>query len=135
MFSTQRLNTFFSEMFPESGVVVESVGTRSARMRMCISRRHLRPGDTVSGPAMMELADALLHAAILGELGLEWEAVTTNLNINFLRSPLSNKDLVGHCSLIKVGRTQIVGEANIYSDGFSEPVAHAVGTYAIPVER
>ena len=30
------------------------------------------------------------------------------------------------------GRTLAVGEVSLYSEGISEPVAHVVGTYAIP---
>jgi len=33
---------------------------------------------------------------------------------------------------MKVGRTLAIGEVSIYSEGHSEAVAHAVGTYAIP---
>lgn len=80
----------------------------------------------------MEMADAALYVAVLSEIGLVALAVTTNLNINFLRKPSSNKDILARYKLIKVGKSLAVGEVSIYSDGVSEPVAHAAGTYAIP---
>ena len=58
--------------------------------------------------------------------------VTTNLSINFLRKPAADRDIIGVCTLIKLGRTLAVGEVTIYSDGIEDPVAHAVGTYSIP---
>jgi acyl-coenzyme A thioesterase PaaI-like protein len=36
------------------------------------------------------------------------------------------------CELVKVGRVQAVGEVRLYSEGASDVVAHAVGTYSIP---
>ncbi|MCL1049497.1 PaaI family thioesterase [Shewanella abyssi] len=83
----------------------------------------------------MEMADAALYVAILSEIGLVALAVTTNLNINFLRKPSSESDVIAKCKLIKVGKSLIIGDVNLYSDGFPEPVAHAVGTYAIPPSR
>jgi acyl-coenzyme A thioesterase PaaI-like protein len=75
-----------------------------------------------------------LYAAILGEIGIVALAVTTNLNINFLRKPSAGKDIIAECTLIKVRRRLIVGEVALYSEGDACRVAHAVGTYAIPGE-
>jgi acyl-coenzyme A thioesterase PaaI-like protein len=83
----------------------------------------------------MEMADAALYVTILSEIGLVSLAVTTNLNINFLRKPLSESDILAKCKLIKLGKTLAIGEVTIYSDGMAEPVGHAVGTYAIPLFR
>jgi len=126
------LDQFFADEFPQANFVIESVGGRSASLRKCISHAHLRPGGTVSGPVLMALADASLYVAILGEIGLVALAVTTNLNINFLRKPSADADLLADCRLIKVGKRLAIGEVTIYSEGDDEPVAHAVGTYAIP---
>jgi uncharacterized protein (TIGR00369 family) len=58
-------------------------------------------------------------------------AVTTNLNINFLRKP-GRGDLVADAKLLKVGKRLVVGEVAIYSDGEGDPVAHVTSTYSIP---
>lgn len=81
---------------------------------------------------MFAVADVALYVAILGEIGIVPLAVTTNLTLNFLRKPAADRDLIGKCKMIKVGKTQAVGEVYLYSEGSEEPVAHAVGTYAIP---
>jgi acyl-coenzyme A thioesterase PaaI-like protein len=80
----------------------------------------------------MSVADVALYVAILGKIGIVPLAVTTSLNINFLRKPSSNERIIAECSLIKVGRTLVVGEVSLYSEGVSDLVAHAVGTYSIP---
>jgi uncharacterized protein (TIGR00369 family) len=115
-------------------LLIETVGGRSARVRMLQHDRHIRPGGTVSGPAMFTLADFAVYVAIIGTLGENGiEAVTTNLNINFLAKP-EPRDLVAHVRLIRLGRRLAVGEAELFSDGSPDMVAHAIATYALPIE-
>lgn len=130
------LDRFLDEVFPELNLdgksyVVEEVAPMSARVRLICQPRHLRPGGTVSGPAMFALADVALYAAILGEIGPVAMAVTTNLNINFLRKPEPG-DLVGECRLIKLGKRLAVGEVALRRPDSSDLVAHATGSYSIP---
>jgi uncharacterized protein (TIGR00369 family) len=123
---------FLTREFPQSKCVVEEVGNRSATVTHQVGTDHLRPGETVSGPLLMTVADVAIYIAILGTIGIVPLAVTTSLTINFLRKPAAGKPIVGVCRLIKVGRTLIVGEVALYSQGSREMVAHAVGTYSIP---
>jgi uncharacterized protein (TIGR00369 family) len=114
---------------------VEAVGHRFARMRCRFDPAHLRPGGTISGPTMMTLADTGLYVAILASIGPVALAVTTNLNVNFLKKP-APRDLIAECRLIKLGKRLAVGEVAIWSDGEADDlVAHATGTYSIPPER
>ena len=126
---------FLAREFPQSKCVVEEVGHRSATVSHAIGPAQLRPGDTVSGPLLMTVADVGLYVAILGTIGLVPLAVTTSLTINFLRKPSSRNPIVGVCRLMKVGRILVVGEVSLYSDRNEEMVAHAVGTYSIPPNR
>jgi uncharacterized protein (TIGR00369 family) len=115
-------------------IQIESVGGKSARARFKVAKKHLRPGDTVSGPTLMALADVAMYAALLGEIGLVPLAVTTSLNINFLRKP-AQKDVQGEAKLLKVGKRLAVGEVTLYSEGETEPVAHVTCTYSIPPRK
>ena len=126
------IREFMKESFPQAKVEVLSVGDNSSTLRQQVDVSHLRPGGTVSGPTLMGLADAALYVAILGEIGLVALAVTTNLNINFLRKPLADRPLLAECRLIKLGKVLAVGEVTLYSEGQEEPVAHVTGTYSIP---
>lgn len=133
--TTDELNAFLASEFPQSPCSVEAVGERAATVRHRVGPAQLRPGGTVSGPVLMTTADVALYAALLGAIGKVPLAVTTNLNINFMRKPSADRDIIGECRLMKVGRTLAVGEVWLYSEGQDEPVAHATGTYAIPPQR
>lgn len=135
MSSRDEIVEFVAREFPQSRAEIEAVGERSCRVRHRVDERDLRPGGTVSGPTMMALADNALYIAILGTIGIVPLAVTTNLNINFLRKPAANTDLLADCTLIKVGKVLVVGDVLIYSEGLDDPVAHATGTYSIPPAR
>ncbi len=128
----EELTRFLKAEFPQNKCTVEQVGGRGATVRHAVGEQELRPGGTVSGPVMMSLADVALYVAILGEIGIVPLAVTTSLTFNFMRKPAADRDLLGVCRLLKLGKTLAVGEVTIYSEGVDEPVAHAVGTYAIP---
>ena len=80
---------------------------------------------------MMALADFAMYVAVLAAIGPVPLAVTTNLNINFLRRP-AQRDLTAEARLLKVGKRLAVGEVTIRSDGEDEPVAHVTSTYSIP---
>lgn len=115
------------------GLQVEEIGDGWCRVRLPDRKENLRPGGTVSGPAMMALADFSLYVAVLSRIGRVELAVTSQLSINFLRKPQPG-DLVAECRLIKGGRRLAYGEAFLYAEGRAdrEPVAHVTGTYAIP---
>ena len=134
--SLAELEAYLDEVFPQLHAdgriyAVEAVGPMTARMRMRASERHLRPGGTVSGPAMMGLCDLVLYAAILAQIGPVGLAVTTNLSFNFLRKPEPG-DLVAECRLLKLGKRLAVGEASLSAGGSADIVCHATGTYSIP---
>ena len=136
LMTAEEVTEFLDREFPQMlhggrSFYVESVGPLSARMRMTYHDRHLRPGGTISGPSMFSLADVALYVAILANIGPVALAVTTNLNINFLKKP-APVDMIGECRLFKLGKRLAVGEVLLYSEGDDEPVAHATGTYSIP---
>ena len=131
------LTAFLDREFPQIHLggrtyFVDEIGPLTARMRMEYHERHLRPGGTISGPAMMTLADLTLYAAILAHIGPVALAVTTSLNFNFLRKP-EPRALIADCRLLKLGKRLAVGDVSICSEGSSDVVCHATGTYSIPV--
>ena len=127
------LRAFFRSDFPQSTVSIEAIGEGRARVRQEIGHAQLRPGGTVSGPVMMATADAASYAAILGAIGIVPLAVTTSLNINFLRRPAADKAIWSEASLLKLGKRLAVTEMKLWSEGDEETVvAHATATYSIP---
>ncbi len=128
------LHRFLDTEFPQiEGLAlrIEDLAPGRLRLRLPFADQHLRPGGTISGPTMMTMADAGLYILILAHIGPVALAVTTNLNINFLRKP-DPVDLVADFKLLKLGKRLAVGEATIFSEGVEDPVAHATLTYSIP---
>ena len=130
------LEAFLERDFPQMYVNgriwhVLEILPHGARLKMDYHPSQLRPGGTISGPAMMTLADFAMYAAVLGAIGPVGLAVTTNLSINFLRKP-EPRALLAECRLLKVGKRLAVGDVTITSEGSDEPVAHVTGTYSIP---
>ena len=132
--STEAFNALTDRELPIAsnyGFRAEEIGEGTARVRAPFNADFTRPGGTISGPVMMALTDVGMYAALLGAIGEVPLAVTTNLNINFLRLP-APVDVVADCNVIKLGRRLAVIEVTLRSDGDDAPIAHATGTYSIP---
>jgi len=114
---------------------IDEVAPMSVTVRLLHDERHLRPGGTVSGPAMFALADVAVYLAILAMIGPKALSVTTNCAIDFMRKPAAGVDLICKTRLLKLGRVLAVGDCLIFSDGMEAPVARASLTYSIPPER
>lgn len=117
--------------YPGCAHSVERVDYGDVRVRWTFDPASVRPGGTISGPTMMELADFAMYVAVFSVAGPQPLAVTTNLNINFLRRP-AQADLTAEARLMKIGKRLAVGEVIIRSEGQAEPVAHVTSTYSIP---
>ena len=135
MASKEAITAFIAREFPQTRIVVDAVGDKTATVSQAVNDSDLRPGGTVSGPTLMAVADVALYVAVLGAIGIVPLAVTTSLTINFLRKPGAGRRIIAECQLLKVGKTLAVGEVSLYSEGSADVVAHVVGTYAIPPRR
>ncbi len=126
------LEAEFPETFnPGTGLVILEIWHGGCRLRQDFLKNSLRPGGTISGNTMMLLADVSMYVAVLASIGWTPLAVTTNLNINFLKKPAPGA-LEAECRLLKIGKRLAVGEVSIRSVGEEDLVAHATSTYSIP---
>ncbi|MEO1331354.1 MAG: PaaI family thioesterase, partial [Pseudomonadota bacterium] len=132
----EALTEFLEEVFPQvrGRFVIEDLAPLFARVRLRVGEPDLRPGGTVSGPAMFTAADVAFYIAVLAMIGREPLTVTTNLSIDFLRKP-APRDVTAEARVLKLGRTLAVGDVSLFSPGVEGPVAHANVTYAIPPRR
>jgi len=112
-------------------VKVEHLDQGATRLRVPFRDDFLRPGGTISGPVLMAAADLALYGAVLSLIGPVELAVTTNLNINFLRRPHPG-DVIAEARILKLGKRLAVGEVGLYLDGEEDLVAHVTATYSIP---
>ncbi len=131
--STDELQQFLLGAFPDapSTMVVEDSADWGVRLRLPVTRAHGRPGGTVSGPALVGLADGAAWLAILAQIGPVALAVTTSLHIDFLRKP-PLVDMVAEGRVLKLGKTLGVVDVALHADGRDELVAKAQVTYSIP---
>ena len=118
------------------GMSVDRLGPGTVVARMPYRAQFLRPGGTIAGPMLVALADYAMYALTLSVARRTPLAVTTNLNINFLRLP-GPHDVNADGRVIKGGKRLVVSEVTLFSEGEAktDPVAHITGTYSIPPAR
>ena len=132
-----RMKGIFANGLPAShadGVTIEALNEGACTLRLPVRGDMVRPGGTLSGPAMMGLADAAMWVCVMSAAGEIELAVTTSFSINFLRKP-PMADVVADASIMKLGRRLAVIETGIYAaddESREHLLAHATGTYSIP---
>ncbi len=127
------LHALIETEFPQmhGRFLVTALHDDGASLRMIIDESHLRPGGTISGPAMFTLADCAYYLATLAMIGPKSLTVTTSCAIDFMRKP-ALADLTARARILKLGKTLSVGDVLIHSVADAWPVARASVTYAIP---
>jgi uncharacterized protein (TIGR00369 family) len=115
------------------GIEVLAAADGGATCRLPWQEALLRPGGTVSGPALMGLADVAMWAALLGLTGGRDESLTTSLTIHFLRR-LPPGPVLAEARVLKRGRL-IVGEVLIRGEGSAEVAAHVTTSWAAVAPR
>ena len=134
--SVAELETFLHREFPQAfstgDIAIESADGSSSLLRQTYNERMLRPGGTVSGPTLMALADFAMYVVLLSAIGPVGLAVTTNLNINFLRKGQPGQHVLAAARLLKLGKRLAVGEVTLLSGTSPDPIAHVTSTYSIP---
>jgi uncharacterized protein (TIGR00369 family) len=114
---------YATEVFPGGCVV-----------RLDAREKHLRPGNTVSGPSLFTLADIGGYVCVLSHAGPDALSVTTSLSINFMRKAEAGP-IDGHCRILKLGRSLMVFDIEMIAGPDRQMVAHATGTYSIPPRK
>lgn len=132
--NADEMNAFLVTVFAEVAgeFRVEKVTRSGVTLRLLVQDHHLRPGGTISGPAMFGLADVTAYMVTLAQIGPRALAVTTNCSIDFMRKPAAGVDLIAEGRLLKLGKQLSVSDVLVYSEGSNKPVARASLTYAIP---
>ncbi len=114
----------------EWGVELLEAGDGRALLRLPASARLLRPGDTLSGPALMGLADVAMWAALLSVNDGRDNSVTSTMTVNFLR-PAGSGPVLAEARLVKRGRRMVFGEIMIHAEDSEEVAVHVTTTWAV----
>jgi len=128
----EEIEALMDQGFPDwrSFSQIESVGERDLVLRMPFRKQLLRAGGTISGPAMMALADTAAYFLTLAQAGpATASAATANLDIHFLSRP-HPVDVLATATLLRLGRRLSVATVDLRSG--DDVVAHATVTYALP---
>jgi uncharacterized protein (TIGR00369 family) len=135
MKNVSELKSYFETIFPERANRYDflEIGDGYSILRLIPSSVDLRPGRTISGPSMFELADCAFYAAILFKDN-DPMSVTVNCSINFFNRP-QNQSLFAKASIVKFGKKLVVGDVSLYSEKEENRVAQAVMTYARAVKK
>jgi len=137
--TADEVNAFLKQVYPQlnddfSDYLAIDVFAGGCTVRLNAGERHLRPGNTVSGPSLFTLADIGGYVCVLSHAGPEALSVTTSLNINFMRKAEAGP-VDGHCRILKLGRSLMVFDVEMVAGPDRHIVAHATGTYSIPPQR
>ena len=137
--SADEINVYLNEVFPQlnngsQDYVATEVFPGGCVVRLNATERHIRPGGTVSGPALFTLADIGGYVCVLSHAGRDALSVTTNISINFMRKTEAGP-IDGKCRILKLGRSLMVFDIEMVSGADQQIVAHASGTYSIPPKR
>jgi uncharacterized protein (TIGR00369 family) len=107
-------------------------GEKTLTVKMPFRTHMLRAGGTISGPAMMALADTAAYYLTLAQAGPVAGAATANLDIHFLARP-QPVDVIATATLLRLGRRLSVSTVDLHSG--DDLVAHATVTYALPPSK
>ncbi len=101
-----------------------------ASLRLPANPQLLRPGETVSGPALMVLADMAIWAALLSTRHARHNSVTSSINVNFL-APAGPGPVVAQARVVKAGKRMIYGDILIFAEGADKPCVHVTTHWVV----
>ncbi len=122
-----------SPEFIHSGIRIERLELPEAVCTLPFHAKQTRPGNTISGPTMMFLADFTMYTLVLALDNAQVMSVTQDLHMHFLARPAA-QDLQAVGTVVKKGRRTVVMRVDIFSvhpEGEKKLVAFATGTYAL----
>ncbi len=133
LISIKEISKKLKDIFPQVADKYEIISLKSnySEVKLLSNNKNLRPGNTISGPSMFELADLSFYIAIMASTDLGDKSVTTNVSINFIKKPLLS-NLLGISQIKKMGKRLVVGDVEILSEDKKQIYAQALFTYSIP---
>ncbi|MEM7071613.1 MAG: PaaI family thioesterase [Pseudomonadota bacterium] len=110
---------------------IEKLSLGRATTKLDLTNAHLRSGHIVNGPTLFALCDITLFFAVLTHIGFEPMAVTSDLNIRFLRARPHLKQLICTAEIINLGKQLITGRIQIWGLPGEILINDATGSYIV----
>ena len=135
MKNVEDLKAYFEHVFFQKASRFEflEISNGHSLVKLSPQEHDLRPGNTISGPVMFEIADCAFYAAILFK-DPNPMSVTVNCSINFFKRP-GIGELFAKATILKFGQKLVVGDVIIYSETLENRVGQAMMTYARPIKK
>ncbi len=95
------------------GFKVVAVSSRVCTLELPHKAALERPGGIINGPALMAAADCAMWLAIKARLGVDGDALTSELNTAFL-APAKGEHVYCTARILKMGRRRIYGVAQCH---------------------
>ena len=102
-----------SKFVRQYGFRVKRVGGDSCTLELPHRALLERPGGIVNGPALMAAADCSMWLAIKARIGVENDALTSELNTAFL-APAKGEHVYCTARILKMGKRRIYGVAECH---------------------
>jgi len=112
------------------GFRVVKVGDGSCMLELPHRKSLERPGGIINGPSLMAAADCAMWLAIKGRFGLDFDALTSELNTAFL-APAKGEHVYCSARILRAGRRRIYGTAECHNRAGRLFTHHTV-TYVQP---
>lgn len=132
--TVEDMNAFFLKAFagrPKPWPKIVTAEPDFVTIELEAGPAQLRPGGFINGPTQMGLADQVAYAVIFTRLGIVPMAMTSNLNIDFLR-PCQGDKLIAKGKMIKLGRSLALIEVNLRGNHNEKISSRATVTYVLP---
>jgi uncharacterized protein (TIGR00369 family) len=120
----------FAPWLLELGLVVESIDTDGATLRLPYSDALCRAGGIVCGQALMALIDTCMVFVAFAAQGEYGNCTTVTQNTSFVRAA-AGQDIVARGRIVKNGRQLLFGEVTLSGADDGKTVATGSATYML----
>ncbi|HEY4212387.1 MAG TPA: PaaI family thioesterase [Steroidobacteraceae bacterium] len=124
-FLAQRISPWTQDL----GLIVDACSPAGAILRLPRNARILRPGNALSGQALLACADTAMAVSIMGHLGEVRNVATVTMAMDFMRA-IPEGDVIVAATVRRRGRTLVFAECTFVEPGLPEIAVHATATWA-----
>lgn len=128
--ANQISSTIFAPWLQQLGMVVESIDSTGAVLRLPYSEQLCRAGGMVCGQAMLALIDTCMVYVAFAAQNQYANCTTVSQNSSFVRAA-KGQDIIATGSIVKRGRQLLFGEVVLTTADDNKTVATGTATYML----
>ncbi|MFW2421169.1 MAG: PaaI family thioesterase [Porticoccaceae bacterium] len=128
--ANQISRSIFAPWLQQLGMVVESIDSSGAVMRLPYSEQLCRAGGMVCGQAMLALIDTCMVYVAFAAQNQYGNCTTVSQTTNFVRAAMG-QDIIARGTIVKRGRQLLFGEVVLTTAEDAKTVATGSATYML----